>query len=81
MRITPYWLFPNVFGYYGLVALRMEARLQTSRLDNVSDQLLNVIIKEIGGHLGQAFAFLVHAPFLIVKSRQPWVVAFVGSLN
>jgi hypothetical protein len=79
VRISPYWLFPSVFGYYGLVALRMEARLQTSRLDNVSDQLLNVI-KEIGGHLGQAFAFLVHAPFLIVKSRQPWVVAFVGSL-
>jgi hypothetical protein len=79
VRISPYWLFPSVFGYYGLVALRMEARLQTSHLDNVSDQLLNVI-KEIGGHLGQAFAFLVHAPFLIVKSRQPWVVAFAGSL-
>jgi hypothetical protein len=79
VRISPYWLFPSVFGYYGLVALRMEARLQTSHLDNVSDQLLTAI-KEIGGHLGQAFAFLVHAPFLIVKSRQPWVVAFVGSL-
>jgi hypothetical protein len=79
VRISPYWLFPSVFGYYGLVALRMEARLQTSHLDNVSDQLLNVI-KENGGHLGQAFAFLVHAPFLIVKSRQPWVVACVGAL-
>jgi hypothetical protein len=79
VRISPYWLFPSVFGYYGLVALRMEARLQTSHLDNVSEELLNVI-KEMGGHLGQAFAFLVHAPFLIVKSRQPWVVAFVGSL-
>jgi hypothetical protein len=79
IRITPYWLFPIVFGYYGLVALRMEARLQTSHLDNVSDQPLNVI-KETGGPLGQGFAFLVHAPFLIVKSRQPWVVAFVGSL-
>ncbi|MEO3779956.1 hypothetical protein ABGB16_24620 [Micromonospora sp. B11E3] len=79
VRISPYWLFPSVFGYYGLVALRMEARLQASHRDNVSDQLLDVI-KEIGGHLGQAFAFLVHAPFLIVKSRQPWVVAFVGSL-
>jgi hypothetical protein len=79
VRITPYWLFPIVFGYYGLVSLRMQARLQTSHLDNVSDQLLNVI-KDTAGPLGQAFAFLVHAPFLIVKSRQPWVVAFVGSL-
>jgi len=79
VQISPYWLFPSVFGYYGLVAQRMEARLQTTHLDNVSDQLLNVI-KELGGGLGQAFAFLVHAPFLIVKNRRPWVVAFVGSL-
>lgn len=77
-HITPYWIFPAVFGYYGLVAQRMEARLPTSHLDNVSDQLLNVI-KEIGP-LGQALAFLVHAPFLIVKNQRPWVVAFAGSL-
>ncbi len=78
VQYTPYWLFPIVFGYYGLVAQRMEARLPTTRLDNVSDQLLNVI-KE-SGPIGQAFAFLVHAPFLLVKSRTPWVVAFVGSV-
>jgi hypothetical protein len=57
----------------------MEAKLPTTHLDNVSDQLLTVI-KELGGPLGQGFAFLVHAPFLIVKSQRPWVVAFVGSL-
>ncbi|GIH04248.1 hypothetical protein Rhe02_23150 [Rhizocola hellebori] len=79
VQISPYWIFPTVFGYYGLVAQRMEAKLQTTHLDTVSDQLLNVI-KELGGPLGQVFAFLVHAPFLIVKSRTPWVTAFVGSL-
>jgi hypothetical protein len=78
VQITPYWIFPSVFGYYGLVAQRMEARLQTTHLDNVSDQLLNVI-RELG-FLGQAFAFLVHAPFLLVRSGRPWVTAFAGSL-
>lgn len=78
VRVSPFWLFPTVFGYYGLVAQRMEARLQESHLDTVSDQLLQVI-KETGA-LGQAFAFLIHAPFLLVKSRQPWVTALVGSL-
>jgi hypothetical protein len=78
VAITPYWIFPSVFGYYGLVAQRMAAKLQTTHLDTVSDQLLNVI-KETG-FLGQAFAFLIHAPFLLVKSRVPWVTALVGSL-
>ncbi|WP_212830382.1 hypothetical protein [Catellatospora sp. TT07R-123] len=78
VHISPYWIFPVVFGYYGLVAQRMEARLQDTHLDTVSDQLLSVI-KETG-LVGQVFAFLVHAPFLLVKSRQPWVTALVGSL-
>jgi hypothetical protein len=80
VQISPYWIFPTVFGYYGLVAQRMEARLTDTHLATVSDQLLTVI-KELGGGLGQAFAFLIHAPFLIVKDRRPWVVAFVGSLT
>ena len=78
VQAAPYWIFPSVFGYYGLVAQRMEARLPNTHLDNVSDQLLNVI-KEFGS-LGQAFAFLVHAPFLIVKNARPWVTALAGSL-
>lgn len=76
---APYWIFPLVFGYYGLIAQRMEARLQTSHLGTVSEQLLTAI-KDIGGTPGQAFAFLVHAPFLLVKNDRPWIVAFVGSL-
>ncbi|TDC44157.1 hypothetical protein [Micromonospora sp. KC213] len=79
VQIAPYWLFPSVFGYYGLVAQRMEARRQTTHLGTVSEQLLNVI-REAGGSLGQVIALLIHAPFLMVKSRRPWVVAFVGSL-
>ncbi|MEU4157364.1 hypothetical protein [Actinoplanes sp. NPDC026670] len=78
VRISPFWLFPAVFGYYGLVAQRMEAGLQASHLDTVSDQLLKVIRET--GVLGQIFSFLIHAPFLLVKSRQPWVTALVGSL-
>jgi hypothetical protein len=78
VRVSPFWLFPAVFGYYGLVAQRMEARLQDSHLDTVSDQLLRAI-REIGV-LGQVFALLVHAPFLLVRSRQPWVTALVGAL-
>jgi hypothetical protein len=78
VAISPYWIFPSVFGYYGLVAQRMQAKLQTTHLDTVSDQLLNVI-KETG-FLGQIFALLIHAPFLLVKSRVPWVTALVGSL-
>jgi hypothetical protein len=78
VRITPFWFFPTVFGYYGLVAQRMEAQLQISHLDTVSDQLLSVIRET--GFLGQVFAFLIHAPFLLVRSRQPWVTALVGSL-
>jgi hypothetical protein len=78
VRISPLWIFPVVFGYYGLVAQRMEARLQETHLDTVSDVLLSVI-KEIGW-MGQVFALLIHAPFLLVKSRQPWVTALVGSL-
>jgi hypothetical protein len=76
---APYWIFPLVFGYYGLVAQRMAARLQTTHLNTVSEQLLTTI-KDIGGTLGQAFAFLVHAPFLVVRNDRPWIVAFVGSL-
>lgn len=76
---APYWIFPLVFGYYGLVAQRMAARLQVTHLDTVSEQLLTTI-KDTGGALGQAFAFLVHAPFLIVRNDRPWIVAFVGSL-
>ncbi|GIE78917.1 hypothetical protein Aph02nite_48670 [Actinoplanes philippinensis] len=78
VRVSPFWIFPAVFGYYGLVAQRMEARLQATHLDTVSDQLLRVIRET--GTLGQIFSFLVHAPFLLVKSRQPWVTALVGSL-
>ncbi|GIF43484.1 hypothetical protein [Actinoplanes xinjiangensis] len=78
VRLSPFWLFPAVFGYYGLVAQRMEAQLQESHLDTVSDQLLSVIRET--GVLGQVLAFLIHAPFLLVKSRQPWVTALVGSL-
>ncbi|MBV1852612.1 hypothetical protein [Catellatospora tritici] len=78
VRISPFWLFPAVFGYYGLVAQRMEAKLQDTHLDTVSDQLLEVI--KGSGFLGQMFAFLIHAPFLLVKSNRPWVTALVGSL-
>ncbi|GIE30460.1 hypothetical protein Ait01nite_035050 [Actinoplanes italicus] len=78
VRISPLWIFPIVFGYYGLVAQRMQARLQETHLDTVSDQLLDVI-KE-SHWLGRVFAFLLYAPFLLVKSRQPWVTALVGSL-
>jgi hypothetical protein len=78
VRISPFWIFPIVFGYYGLVAQRMEARLQDSHLDNVSDQLLDVLKESHWS--GRLFAFLLHAPFLLVKSRQPWVTALVGSL-
>ena len=49
----------------------------STHIDNVSDQLLSVI--KGGGFLGQAFAFLIHAPFLLVRSNRPWVVAFVGA--
>jgi hypothetical protein len=78
VRVSPFWIFPIVFGYYGLVAQRMEARLQDSHLDNVSDQLLDVLKESHWS--GRVFAFLLHAPFLLVKSRQPWVTALVGSL-
>jgi len=67
VQIAPLWIFPSVFGYYGLVAQRMEARLQTSHRSTVADELLNVV-KDLGGGLGQAFAFLVYAPFLIIQS-------------
>lgn len=79
IRITPLWFFPIVFGYYGFVSLRMAANLEKSNLENVADLLFSVI-KESSGTVGKLISFFVHAPFIIIKSKKPILVALGGSI-
>lgn len=78
VHLTPAWMFPLVFGYYGFVAQRLTRKLPTSRFENVADLLFS-LIKETHGTLGKAFALLVYAPFIVVKSRRPVLVALGGA--
>jgi hypothetical protein len=79
IRITPLWFFPIVFGYYGFVSLRMAGQLEKSNLENVADLLLSVI-KESAGTVGKLASLFVHAPFIIIKSKKPILVALGGSI-
>jgi ribosomal protein L40E len=78
VQITPVWFFPIVFGYYGFVAQRMAAKLPESGFDRVANLLFS-IIKETQGSVGKLFGLVVHAPFIIVKSKRPILVAFGGA--
>ena len=79
IRITPLWFFPIVFGYYGFVSLRMAAKLKKSNLETVADLLFSVI-KESSGTVGKLISLFVHAPFIIIKSKSPILVALGGSI-
>ena len=79
IRITPLWFFPIVFGYYGFVSQRMAAKLQKSQFENVADLLFSVI-KESSGTVGKLISLFVHAPFIIIKSKKPILVALGGSI-
>jgi len=76
--LTPAWMFPLVFGYYGFVAQRMTRQLPASSFENVADLLFS-IIKETQGSIGKALALLVHAPFIVIKSHKPMLVALGGA--
>lgn len=78
VRITPLWFFPIVFGYYGFVADRMARQLPESHFDRVANLLLS-IIRETQGGLGRGFGLIVHAPFIIIKSKRPLLVALGGA--
>jgi len=78
VQITPVWFFPIVFGYYVFVAQRMAAILPESGFDRVANLLFS-IIKETQGSVGKLFGLVVHAPFIIVKSKRPMLVAFGGA--
>jgi hypothetical protein len=78
VQITPVWFFPIVFGYYGFVAQRMAAKLPESGFDRVANLLFS-IIQETQGSVGKLFGLVVHAPFIIVKSKRPMLVAFGGA--
>jgi len=79
IRITPIWFFPIVFGYYGFVSLRMEVQLEKSHFENVADLLFSVI-QESSGKYGKLISIVIHAPFLLIKSKKPILVAFFGSV-
>jgi|GEM_PF-4059113 len=57
----------------------MAARLEKSNLENVADLLFSVI-KESAGTVGKLISLFVHAPFLIIKSKKPILVALGGSI-
>jgi hypothetical protein len=78
VELTPVWMFPLVFGYYGFVAQRMSRQLPASHFETVADLLFS-IIKETQGSIGKALALLVHAPFIVIKSRKPMLVALGGA--
>jgi hypothetical protein len=56
----------------------MAAKLPESGFDRVANLLFS-IIKETQGSVGKLFGLVVHAPFIIVKSRRPMLVAFGGA--
>ncbi len=79
IRITPLWFFPIVFGYYGFVSQRMAAKLEKSHFENVADLLFSVI-QGSTGKIGKLISLFVHAPFIIIKSKRPILVALGGSI-
>jgi len=79
MLITPLWFFPIIFGYYGFVSQRMAAKLEKSHFENVADLLFS-IIQESSGTAGKLISLFVHAPFIIIKSKKPVLVALGGSI-
>ena len=78
VRITPFWFFPIVFGYYGFVAQRMAQKLPESGFDRVANLLFSIITETQGG-VGKLFGLIVHAPFIVIKSKRPILVAFGGA--
>ncbi len=79
IRITPVWFFPIVFGYYGFVSQRMAAKLEKSHFENVADLLFSVI-QESSGTFGKLISIFIHAPFIVIKSKKPILVALGGSV-
>ncbi|MGB7988104.1 MAG: hypothetical protein WCF44_01825 [Candidatus Methylophosphatis roskildensis] len=71
-------MFPLVFGYYGFVAQRMARRLPASHFETVADLLFS-LIKDTQGSIGKAVGLVLHAPFIIVRSRRPMLVALGGA--
>ena len=78
VHITPVWFFPIVFGYYGFVAQRMALKLPESGFDRVANLLFS-LIKETQGVVGKLFGLIIHAPFIVIKSKSPMLVAFGGA--
>ncbi len=74
MRLTPVWVFPLVFGIYGLVAEKLKRFIDEGRAETLGEAVKIWTIAT--GIIGLSLLF----PFLFVKSRSSVVVSLVASL-
>ena len=78
ITITPVWIFPLVFGYYGFIAQWLQTKLKNSEHENVAKLMYSVSRKLSPIFLRPIFN-LLHLPLFIVNNNKPMVSALVGS--
>ena len=78
ITITPIWIFPLVFGYYGFMAQWLQTRLKNSGHDNVA-KLMYSVSRKLPSIFVRPIFNLLHMPLFIVNNNKPMVSALVGS--
>lgn len=76
---VPFWLFPIILGYYGIVASNVLEQKRKNGFETVSKTVFE-IVKERMGVWFIPLILLLHLPFLIVKSKSILLTGFVGAI-
>ena len=76
IMLSPFWVIPIAFGYYGRLALKMQKRFDQSEEKSFSDMIDFVIKSMLINYLG----VIVFLPFKLVKSNNPILIALLGAI-
>lgn len=76
---TPIWFFPIVIGYDGFIANRLLEKSAKTGLETASDTVFELIKGSIGVW-AIPIVFLLHLPFLMIRTRSVLLTAILGSL-
>lgn len=76
---TPFWFFPIILGYYGVVATGTLRQKSSKKLETVSKPVFEILKERLGTGM-LPLLFLLHLPFLIVRSKSILLTALVGAI-
>lgn len=74
VSLTSVWVFPLVFGIYGFLAEKFLKWIEAGKVDNL--RMATLLWARMTGLVGVVLLL----PFLFTKSKNPLLVAVVGSL-